>query len=169
MATCRGHLADALPSLLGTPAIYQCLPLDVAAITTRSSPGVIQGGLLSLLLHHSSAAVVEVDVTVVSMFSQEAKAARGGEVPEYWERDAKMETAMQKHLGKIAQDKINKYKDRIQYVFHPFVLSPGGYLHKETEKLLEDWHEKMEGYGYGQLLIDLSIGLIRNRAHCLVL
>jgi hypothetical protein len=117
-----------------------------------------------------SAAVVELDVTVVSLFSLPAIAARGcSEIPSQWESEQKVEKGIQIHLAKKAEEKVEKYKGRVQHVFHPFVISAGGYLDLETTKLLDDWRDKLGGYSYNQLLIDMSIGLIRNRAHCSVL
>jgi hypothetical protein len=68
-------------------------------------------------------------------------------------------------LAKKAEEKVKKYKGS----FHPFVMSTGGYVDLETAKVIDVLREKLGGYSYGQLLIDMSIGLIRHRAHCLVL
>ncbi|WVQ62644.1 uncharacterized protein L199_000791 [Kwoniella botswanensis] len=67
--------------------------------------------------------------------------------------------------AKIKRNKIAKlptYSDAA--IFHPFVLSAGGFAPPQTQALLDSWRKPMNPYAFQHLLSKISLAIVQARA-----
>ena len=109
--------------------------------------------------------VKELDITVVSLASQDARAlsarAHSDNSLPVVERSR---NAVKDVLSAAAHAKTLKYARRVSAPFRPFVLSSGGAVEPGALKLLDGWREALEPSAYSHFARVLSLILVRARS-----
>jgi hypothetical protein len=109
--------------------------------------------------------VRELDITVVSLASQDARSASARVHSDLSLSLAKRSaSSVDAILALAARAKTLKYAGRIAAPFRPFVLSSGGAVETGTLKLLHAWREVLAPSSFSHLTRVLSLILVRARA-----
>lgn len=109
--------------------------------------------------------VVEIDITVVSLASQDARfISNRSHIDASRPVVDRAKSAVENALSATARLKHLKYAHRVSAPFRAFVLSSGGAADSGTLKLLDSWREHLGPSSYSHFIRCLSLSLVRSRA-----
>ena len=160
----KNQIAQAIRSVEGSSVIVEPPQPRIGPKTNRTDLRV--SGPASMTAH-----TTELDISVVSMFTKESARERGKVLAteEFLKPMDQVLAQCRRAMERRAAKKIDKYKATCLYPFFPVVFSAGGLMAEDTTRLFSHYAEEMHHLVYKRLLLDISIGLLRNRTRCFTL
>ena len=118
-----------------------------------------------------TAHTTELDISVVSMFTVESARERSKVLAteDYLKPMDQVLAQCRRAMERRSAKKVDKYKATCLHPFFPVVFSAGGLMAEDTTRLFSHYAKEMHHLVYERLLLDISIGLLRNRARCFTL
>lgn len=109
--------------------------------------------------------IPEIDITVVSLASQDARSASVRSHSDHSLSFAlRSRNAVDSALGLAVRNKALKYSGRVSVPFRPFVLTSGGAVDSGALKLLHSWRDTLGPSSYSHFARVLSLILVRARS-----